>query len=188
MREPRGIARKPWTPPSVTARLIGESAGAVPRGTLVRAADFKFDTRPPNGTTRAFADARHGYALALIDSGTYPTRTATAGRTWRVDGPVFHINAAQGGLGVGEIGVASDTIAFAWGGVTPDTVINVTTDAGKHWWRAFMPGLVLFVGREGARLVANVYGSVTQGHAKHTGLWAYQTTTGRRWTYATSLR
>jgi hypothetical protein len=134
-----------------------------------------------------FADREHGYALAFIGNGTYPAGTVDGGKTWRVDGPALHIDAAQGPLGVGEMGVASDRVAFAWGGVTPDAVIDITTDGGRQWWRAFLPGLVLFVGHEGGTVVANVYGSVTQGRTTHTGLWAYGTTTGRRWTYVNSL-
>jgi hypothetical protein len=134
-----------------------------------------------------FADGEHGYALAFIGNDTYPAATMDAGRTWRVDGPVLHMNAAQGGVGVGEMGVASAEIAFAWGGATPDTVVDITTDGGKQWWRAFLPGLVLFVGHEGGTVIANVYGSVKERQTTHTAVWAYGTKTGRRWTYVNSL-
>ena len=172
-------ARKRWTPPPVVARPIVEQPGAVAVGTVVRTAAL---------SSRVFADGVHGYALAFIDSETYPAATVDSGKTWRVDGPVFHIPAAQGAVAVGAMGVASAGTAFAWGGVIPNTVVDVTTDGGKHWWQSFLPGSVLFVGQGGpGELLANVYGRVTMDGTTHTGLWAYRTTTGRRWTYAYHL-
>ncbi|MDQ6779065.1 MAG: hypothetical protein M3256_25250 [Actinomycetota bacterium] len=185
----KAAASRTWMPPSVAAMRIStsQSGGRVPLGTVVQPAAFKIHALPPHSTTRVFADSRHGYALAFITSGTYPATTIDGGKTWRVDGPAFHIDAAQGGLGVGEMGVASDRIAFAWGGVAPDSVIDLTTDGGKHWWRAFLPGFVLFVAHEGGTVVANVDGSMKQGRVTHTGLWAYGTKNGRIWTYVNTL-
>lgn len=180
-----GAAQGQWTPPPVTGYPVLQQPGAVPAGTVVPSRDLD---------TRSFLDRLHGYALAFIDNGQYPARTVNGGKTWRVDGPVFHMNAAQGGGGVGqmgvpshEAGVASDNTAYAWGGATPDRVVVVTTDGGKRWWGALFPGLVLFVGNTDGHLVANVYGSVKQGHRTRTGLWAYSTKTGRQWTYSYSL-
>lgn len=180
-------ARKPWTPPSVTARVIGAQADTATPGTRVNPSAFKLAIRPPNTLPRVFDDARHGYALANIGPATYPARTVDAGKTWRVDGPALHVNGMQAGLGVGEIGVVDANVAYTWGGITPDNVVDVTMDGGKHWWRAFLPGLVLFVGHEGPAVVANIYGSLTQRHTTHTGLWVYETMNGRNWTYATTL-
>ena len=50
-----------------------------------------------------------------------------------------------------------------------------------------LAGLVLFVGNEGDELVANVYASIRDGTTVHTGVWAYGTKNGRRWTYIDTL-
>lgn len=136
---------------------------------------------------RVFADNQHGYALATIGGITYPARTSDGGRVWRVDGPVFHIPAAQGAVAVSEMDVANPTTAFAWGGVVSTTVVDVTTDGGKDWSQAFLPGTVLFVGSAPGELLANVHGFVPRGHRVHTGLWTYATKNGRRWSYSYSL-
>lgn len=70
---------------------------------------------------------------------------------------------------------------YAWGdGIT---VVDVTPDAGKHWWAAFLPGTVLTVYSDPmcGRLTADV-----QPYTKHKNppLWTYVSVGGRRWTYA----
>lgn len=74
--------------------------------------------------TRAFENRDHGWALASINNFQYPARAVDGGLTWRIAGPPLHRDAAQGGSGVGQIGVpsaqtgwASNLTAFAWGGV-----------------------------------------------------------------------
>lgn len=178
-------APKPWVPPPITAGVIQEQADAEPRGTLVPGDDLK---------VRALVNAQDGWALAFIGNAQYPARTVDGGVTWRIAGPRLHQDAAQGGTGVGDISLSSsepggggNPTVVAWGGVTPDGVVDVTTDGGQHWWSARLPGSVLFVGNEGRELVANVYGSVRQGNSTHTGLWAYGSMDGRRWTYITTL-
>jgi hypothetical protein len=162
-----------------------EQPDAEPRGTLVSDADLK---------VRALVNGNDGWALAFLGNAQYPARTLDGGDTWRIAGPRLHRDAAQGGIGVGQISVSSpgpggavDPTAVAWGGVTPDGVVDVTTDGGQHWWSARLPGDVLFVGNQGRELVANVYGSVRQGNSTHTGLWAYGSKDGRRWTYINTL-
>lgn len=169
-----------WSPPPLTAREMVEPQGfaIVRSGTVVKPADLG---------VRVFSDGRHGYALALINFETFPAMTSDGGRTWTVDGPLFHAPAAQGAVAVGAIGVSNARTAFAWGGTVPNTVVDVTTDGGRHWWQAFLPGSVLFVGDNGGELIANIYGSVRDGRTTHTGLWEYRSTTGRRWTYSYSL-
>jgi hypothetical protein len=149
--------------------------GIVRRGSVVRSSELGI---------RVFADDEHGYSLATTSRlVTYPARTVDGGRTWRIDGPVFHLPAAQGAVAVNEIGVASADTAFAWLGLETNTVVDVTSDGGRHWWQAFFPGEVLSVAGIPGEVLANVRGSVAVGHTTHRGLWVYRTTTGRRWTY-----
>src|SRR5438105_525570 len=91
--------------------------------------------------------------------------------------------------GLCQAGVAGSRIYFAWCGACND-VIDVSPDAGKHWWQAFMPGLVLsLVGTPyaGAGLTAVVEGSTSDPSGRGASLWVYISTNGRRWTYNHSM-
>jgi hypothetical protein len=137
---------------------------------------------------RAFANRRIGFAITDLPQagdGTYPVATADGGKTWRTDGPVLHIPAAQGPLAVGQAGVLGPRIYFAWCGAC-NMVIDVTPDAGKHWWQTFMPGEVLAVlGASNTRagLTAIVAGPTSAQNGRGASLWVYLSTDGRRWTY-----
>lgn len=172
----RAARRSAWMPPAVVARLIVEAPvrGVVRRRTVVRSSELGI---------RVFADDRHGYSLAEVNLVTYPARTVDGGKTWRIDGPVFHRPAAQGALAVNQISVAGADTAFAWLGLETNTVIDLTSDGGRHWWQAFFPGEVLSVAGVPGEVLANVRGSIMEAHTIHRGLWVYRTTTGRRWTY-----
>ncbi len=142
---------------------------------------------------RVFANRRDGFAISDLPQagyGTYPLATTDGGKTWRTDGPVLHIPAAQGALGVGQAGVLGPGFYFAWCGAC-NTVIDVTPDAGQHWWRTFMPGDVLGVlsgtdKREG--LTAIVGGPPNTATRHGVPLWVYLSPDGRRWTYNRSLQ
>jgi hypothetical protein len=139
-----------------------------------------------------FANPRVGFAApALLQAGdaTYPLITTDGGRTWRIDGPVLHIPAAQGAIAVGQPGVLGARIYFAWCGGC-NMVIDVTPDAGRHWWQAFMPGEVLSViGGPDPRagLIAIIEGPTTAANGRGASLWVYLSTNGRRWTYRYSM-
>jgi len=135
---------------------------------------------------RVFANRRVGFAIAdLRQAGdaTYPLVTFDGGRMWRVDGPVFHINAAQGPVAVDQAGVRDPRTFFAWCGEC-GTVIDVTSDAGRHWWQVFMPGAVLSV--TGGPLTAVVKGPLGAPGAAEP--WLYQSRTGRRWRFRYSIQ
>ena len=141
---------------------------------------------------RVFADRRTGFAITNIlkaGDGTYPVATTNAGNTWRTDGPVLHIPAAQGAIAVGQAGVAGTRIEFAWCGAC-NNVIDITPDAGKHWWQANMPGQVLsVVGSPNARdgLIAIVEGPTAAADGRRASLWVYASSTGLRWAYSRSM-
>jgi hypothetical protein len=135
-----------------------------------------------------FADSRHGFTLARIGaSATYPAATADGGRTWRIDGAVLPVPASGDPGVVTEPGVAGPRTYFVAVGIGGLTVIEVTTDAGKRWWRTLLPGGPVFVGAFDGELTAIVTnsGSIRPGVAET--FLAYRSKTGRRWTYADSL-
>jgi hypothetical protein len=93
---------------------------------------------------RVFPNASHGFALALVRNVTYPAATVDGGKSWKIDGPPLHVPAAQAPLVVTQVGAHKRTY-FAWGGPTGGNVVDVTPDAGKHWFAASLGGLVLSV-------------------------------------------
>jgi hypothetical protein len=162
----------------VSSQLVRNPAGGKPLGTPVANSDLG---------VRVFDSATDGYSLATIGSTTYPAHTANGGKTWTIAGPVLHAAAAQGALAVDQLGTRDANTAFAWEGTAPNTVVDFTRDAGRHWWRAFFPGSVLFVGTNGGQVFATVYGTVRRGAVSHTGVWIYRTANGRTWTYSSAV-
>src|SRR5947209_18689553 len=78
-----------------TARDMHPRPGAAPRGTAVNSADLL--------TARVFYNASVGFALANVSSAQYPSRSVDGGKTWRIDGPQVHIDAADAPEGVGYV-------------------------------------------------------------------------------------
>jgi hypothetical protein len=185
---PRTVAPGIVTPPKlVTARRLRPPAqgGFVPGARV--ATGFS--------AIRVFANAQDGFAVAdlaqkgLGGPGTYPLRTSDGGRTWRTAGPVLHIPAAQGAIAVSQPGMVGPRILFAWCGAC-NSVIDTSSDAGRHWWQTFMPGQVLSVlGGASARngLEAVVEGPTTDPRGRGASQWVYFSTDGRRWEYRYSM-
>jgi hypothetical protein len=136
-------AAAPTPPRTVTARPIRPRPNTLRKGTRVPATDLF--------GVRAFPNATHGFALAAVGEAQYPAATVDGGRTWRTDGPALHVSAAQAPLSVVDAGAANQHTFFAFGG---GQVVDVTGDAGKHWWRALLGDAVLAVAPFGNRLVA----------------------------------
>lgn len=135
---------------------------------------------------RVFVNARDGFALATTSLGggtTYPAQTVNAGRSWRIDGPHFHVSAANAPDVVTQVGAASPATYFAYGGPGGAESVVVTSDDGKQWWRAYLPGVpeaVVYgpVGTAGAR------GLLAFVQAGSSEVWAYVSTDGgRHWSY-----
>jgi hypothetical protein len=133
---------------------------------------------------RVFVNARDGFALATTGLGggmTYPAVTVNAGRTWRIDGPHFHISAADAPDIVTQVGAAAPATYYAYGGPEGAESVVVTSDGGRQWWRAYLPGVpeaVVYgpVGTSGAR------GLLAFVEADPSEIWEYTSTDGgRRW-------
>jgi hypothetical protein len=141
---------------------------------------------------RVFVNRLDGFAIAGLpqaSDGTYPVATTDGGRTWRTDGPVFHIPAANGGAAVGQAGVAAPQIYFAWCAAC-NNLIDITPDAGRHWWAVRLPGQILSLTGTPyihAGLTAIVEGPTSDPRGRGASLWVYISTNGRRWTYEYSI-
>jgi hypothetical protein len=159
-------------PHEITARHLRPRPGAVAPGTKVRDSALL--------GARAFWNARNGFALADVRSAQYPARTTNGGRTWRIDGPQFHVDAADAPEGVGAVGIAGPHTFFAYG----SSVADVSTDGGRTWWEAFLGDLVVAVVRGPRGLVA--YVQHTTGDRAVT--WQYVSGDGgRHWRYSTAI-
>lgn len=173
--------RTPPSAPSPQHELAGRRMhprpGAITPGAVVRSSTL--------WTNRVFATAADGFALANVDSAQYPARTVDGGRVWRIDGPQLHVDAADGPEGVGYVGVAGPTTFFAYG----SSVVDVTTNAGRTWWEAFLGELVVAVvpGTRNA-LVAYVQQQINNSSTNRAVTWQYVSHDGgRRWSYTASL-
>jgi hypothetical protein len=117
----------------------------------------------------------------------YPLATIDGGKTWRIVGPIVNVAAAQGAAAVGQAGVINARTWFMCCGL--NTIVDVTPDAGKHWWAALLPGEVInvFAGDDlHARLIAVVPPFPTARSRQR--LWIYTSVDGRRWAYDPSLK
>jgi hypothetical protein len=162
-------AAAPSPPRTVTARLIRHRPNTLRKGTRVRAADLF--------GVRAFPSASHGFALASVGQAQYPAATIDGGRTWRTDGPALHVNAAQAPLSVVDAGAANQHTFFAFGG---GQVVDVTPDAGRHWWQAFLGDAVLAVVPFGNRLIAVAQNATGNGAKAQTVVYVSRDG-GRHW-------
>jgi hypothetical protein len=63
---------------------------------------------------------------------TYPVLSTDGGTTWRIDGPLFSVDAADAGNITSSIGALRSHGAYFWGRL--GNAVKVTTDEGKHWW------------------------------------------------------
>ena len=94
---------------------------------------------------RVFVNGRDGVALNTgqsLNGVTYPVATVDGGKTWRIDGPELHVPAANAPDVVTQVGAASPATYFAYGGPAGANSVDVSADGGKHWYRAFLGGVV----------------------------------------------
>jgi hypothetical protein len=164
-------------PKLITGHVITSSAqGVLKRGAVVSSGRLG---------VRVFPSAGRGFALATVADVTYPAATVNGGRTWKIDGPPFHLPAAQAPLVVTQVGAYKSTY-FAWGGPGGGNVADVSPDAGKHWWGASLGGIVLsVVATFNGHLVASIQNPVgTKG--LQSSNWVYVSKDGgRHWRLTT---
>ena len=133
--------------------------------------------------TRVFTNGQVGFALANDGQEQFPARTTNGGRTWTIDGPQLHVDAADGPEAVDHVGIASRSTEFAYG----PSVIDVSSDAGRTWWEAFPGGdNVTAVVATAHGLLALVQQSGSNTHPTRVATWQYVSSDGgRHWRYST---
>lgn len=172
---PAASPRAAQAPSVVTAHRIPADRRPFPQpGSVVRSSSLGI---------RTFANARDGFALAEVTgssvggSATFPARTTDGGHVWRIDGPHLHVSAADAPDVVTGSGVGGPRIFFAFAGPAGGQAVDVTTDAGARWWRAYLPSppvaVVYSRVTRPARLIAFLEGSPTLVYVSRDG--------GRHW-------
>jgi hypothetical protein len=120
-------------PQTITASRVTRPHGTLAPGTRVRANTLG---------QRVFPTATRGFALADVGGAQYPALSTDRGKTWKTNGPALHLNAAQAPLAVVDVGAANAHTFYAFGG---GQVVDVTSDGGRTWWRAFLGDIALSV-------------------------------------------
>jgi len=167
-------AKKAGPPKTVTGTLMKKRSGTLKPGSNVNASKVH--------SPRIFFNSTRGYAMAGVGQAQYPVATTDGGKTWKTNGPVLHINAAQAPLAVSNVGAGNQKTMFACCGAQ---VVDATGDGGKHWYQAFLGDTVLSViaPGNGKRLVA-----VAQtGSSKATNLVYVSTDGGHHWKLNTKV-
>jgi hypothetical protein len=147
-------------------------------GTSVRSTDLG---------VRVFVNSGRGFALANISGVTYPAASLDGGTTWQVVGPQFHIPATNAPAVVTQVGARSPRTYFAWGGPDGGSTVDVSTDGGKHWWVAYIGGVLMsVVASHDGRLIAVAQAS--SGTARKAANWVFVSKDGGRlWHYNVRL-
>jgi hypothetical protein len=166
-------AASPITQPkTVTATVITATAGTRAPGTKVSSHRLGH---------RIFVDDKHGFALADTGGAQYSAATTDGGKTWRIDSPALHLNAAQAPLAVTDLGAASRKTIFAF---ASGQVIDTSSDGGKTWYRAFfVDGETMAVVAVADRLIAFVDISTSNTSSKGVTWQFVSTDGGRTWKY-----
>jgi hypothetical protein len=142
-------------PSTIKARPypVTKGKGILPPGTPLPVADIH---------RRASATREVIFALATVSSqdgsvGTgYPAISTDAGRSWRIDGPASSGGPAAGASAVSDVGAMSPETAYTWGAF--GNFVEVTMDAGRHWWVSAFGAGVCSVTRHDGLLQARAFG------------------------------
>jgi photosystem II stability/assembly factor-like uncharacterized protein len=166
-------AATPTPPATIKAQLITPFPNTAKVGTAVRSL-----------SERVFVSSNVGFALGAVGDAQYPAETTNGGASWKTFGPALHVNAAQAPLSVTEVGAVNSRVVYFYGS---GQAVDVTSDGGKHWYRALAPELSLAVvpGVSG-RLVWIVQDGINgSGNA---ATWQYVSRDGGKvWRYSTAL-
>jgi hypothetical protein len=121
---------------------------------------------------------KFGLATFPTTTQTYPAISTNGGTTWKVDGPLFHVDALQGASVVASSGVLAPYGAYFWG--RGGNLIWITHDEGAHWWKVvFGAGVDELSARDGTLEVV-VFGAQVNATALQKFLYR-STDLGRTW-------
>lgn len=143
---------------------------------------------PRSDVTATVSDSgklKLGLATIPSSTQTYPAVSRNGGVTWEIDGPMFHVDAAQAASVVGSAGALRPHGAYFWG--RGGNVIWITHDSGSHWSTVAFAAGVYRVSESKGTLEAVAFGSQTN-HASAIQRFLYTSVdAGTSWTFRQQL-
>ena len=103
-----------------------------PVGTVVANSDVGVSVVDGDGVRFALGN----YAPPGEPGEQFAVLSTDGGLSWRVAGPIFHVDAAQGPAGIDYVGRLGSHGAYFWG----NDLVWVTTDDGSQWWESDFSG------------------------------------------------
>jgi len=134
-------------------------------------------------TNRVYVNRLDGFSLSSQPNAQYGACTTDAGHTWRICTPVLHVNAANAPNVVTQIGADHRTY-WVYGGPGGGPSIVVSNDAGRTWYRAYMPGMPMAITQSNTGVVRQLVAFVATGR---TPLVYTSSDGGHTWKYTSRL-
>jgi len=166
----------PGTPPATVtaAKLSADRSPFLPAGRVVNDGTL---------TNRVYVNRRDGFSLSWQPNAQYGACTTDAGQTWRICTPMLHVSAANAPDVVTEIGADHRTY-WVYGGPGGGPSIVVSNDAGRTWYRAYLPGIPMAVTQSNVGVVRQLIAFVATGQKP---LVYVSSNGGHTWTYTSRL-
>lgn len=127
--------------PSWLHRIVHATAYVSPAAPLVPHVQSVGAPVPRSDVTTTVSEngsVKFGLATFPSSTQTYPVISTDSGASWKIDGPLFHVDAAQGASVVASIGALRPHGAYFWG--RGGNVIWITRGSGAHWLTAAFAG------------------------------------------------
>jgi hypothetical protein len=167
--------------PTWLHRTVDAHAYVAPASPFVPSTEPAGATVPGHDVTATVSDngkLKFGLVTFPSSTQTYPAISTNGGMTWRVDGPLFHVDALQGASVVASSGVLPPHGSYFWG--RAGNLIWTTYDEGAHWWTAaFAAGVDDLSSRNGT-FEAVVFGAQVRAGAVQRFLYV-STNSGKTW-------
>jgi hypothetical protein len=167
--------------PTWLHKTVDANAYVAPASPFVPSIEPAGTAVPDRDVTASVSDnSKLKFGLATFPSSTqtYPAISTNGGTTWRVDGPLFHVDALQGASVVASSGVLPPHGAYFWG--RGGNLIWITYDEGAHWWKVVLGAGVDDLSSRNGTFEAVVFGAQVRGTALQRFLYL-STDSGKTW-------
>jgi photosystem II stability/assembly factor-like uncharacterized protein len=124
---------------------------------------------------------RDGFSLSWQPNAQYGACTTDAGHTWRICTPVLHVSAANA---PNVVTGADHWTYWVYGGPGGGPSVVVSNDAGRSWYRAYMPGIPMAVTESNVGVVRQLVSFVATGQKP---LVYISSDGGHTWKYTSRL-
>ena len=146
--------------PTWLHKTVDANAYMAPASPLLPSIEPDGTEVPGQDVTASVSDngkLKFGLATFPSSTQTYPAISTNGGTTWKVDCPLFHVDALQGASVVVSSGALPPHSAYFWG--RGGNLIWITYDEGAHWWAAVFGAGVDDLSTRHGTLEAVVFGA-----------------------------